>query len=186
VPTIRTTLIYSFDELDCAAQARAIRAHIGINVDNTDWWEYIYTDADAIGLKISEFDLGNAKKIRGKLTVDLPECCRLIRANHGKDCETFKTARRHLKEYTIAFAKWRKTETLEHPGTYEDYSIADWWREFADSDIATDVTVDFERMLLQDYFSILDKEYDYQTDDDAVRDSIRCCELEFLENGNPA
>jgi hypothetical protein len=186
VPTIRTTLIFTFDELDCAAQDRAIRAHIGINVDDMAWWEHTYTDADTIGLKISEFDLGNAKKIRGKLTVDLPDCCRLIRANHGKNCETFQTARGYLKDYAIAFAKWRKTEIQQDPGTYEDYSIADWWREFAYSDVATDITEDFERMLLQDYFSILDREYDYQTDDDAVRDSIRCNELEFLENGNPA
>ncbi len=186
MPTIRTTLIFTFDELDCAAQYRAIRAHIGINVDGTNWWEYVYTDADTIGLKISEFDLGNARKIRGKLTVDLPECCRLIRTNHGKNCETSETAQVYLKGYAIAFAQWRKIETQEDPEAYEDYSIADWWREFADSDIAADITGDFERMLLQDYFSILDKEYDYQTGEDAVRDSIRCNELGFLENGNPA
>ncbi len=186
MPTIRTTLIFTFDELDCAAQDRAIRAYSGINVDGTNWWEHIYTDADTIGLKISEFDLGNAKKIRGKLTVDLPDCCRLIRANHGKNCETFEIAQVYLKSYAIAFEHWRKTETQQDPETYGDYSIADWWREFSYSDRATDITGDFERMLLEDYFSTLDKEYDYQTDYDAVRDSIRCNELGFLENGDPA
>lgn len=186
MPKIRTTLIYSFDELDCAAQDRAILANMGINVDGTEWWEHTYADADTIGLKISEFDLGYARRIRGKLTVDLPDCCRLIRANHGKDCETFKTAQVYLKKYAIEFAKWRKAETQQDPEFYKDHSIADWWGEFVDINIAADITRDFERMLLEDYYTILDKEYDYQTDEDAVRDSIRCNELEFLENGNRA
>ena len=105
--------LFKFEELSEEAQDKALEINWDWNVD-CDWWEYIYDDAATIGLAIEEFDLGNSKKINGKLTEDLLDCCKLIRKNHGKDCETFKTAETWLYGYTEAFRKWLAAKGADH------------------------------------------------------------------------
>lgn len=103
VETVERTL-YKIDELSGDARDKALNRSWDLNVDY-DWWEHICEDAATIGLEITSFDI-DRKNITGKLTESLRNCCALIRKNHGKDCDTFKTARQYLKGYAKAFAAW--------------------------------------------------------------------------------
>lgn len=181
VGTVERTL-YTIDELlgDPAAKDKALNHFWSLNVEH-DWWEHIYEDAATIGLEITSFDL-DRKNITGKLTESLRDCCALIRKHHGKECDTFKTARQYLKGYAKAFAAWRANEVETCPEAYEDHSPSDWLGEFDDEDLAED----FKKALLQDYLSMLQDEYDYQASEEQVLESIRANEYLFTEDGELA
>src|ERR1700754_4941823 len=94
--TVRTK-VYEFNELSPDAQQKAIDHFSDINV-GFNWWQQVYTDAETIGIKITEFDLDHGT-IGGKLLYSLTYCGELITANHGDQCETYKTAKAYLAEW---------------------------------------------------------------------------------------
>ena len=179
----KTIKIYSFEELSEEAQGKALEERWAWNVDY-DWWEYIYNDAATIGLTIEEFDLGNSKEISGKLTEDLLACCKLIRMNRGKYCDTFKTAETWLYDYIEAFKKWLAAKDAEDMEL--EWTRKDWLKEFNYEEEAQDIQNDFRVALLQDYYRTLDREYDYLTNREAIIESIQANELEFQEDRSPA
>jgi hypothetical protein len=178
MPITKTITLYKFDELSEEAQNNAISNLYDINVDH-DWWDSIYDDAKTIGLTIEEFHLEH-KKINGALTEYLLDCCRSIRHNHGKDSDTFKTAHQYLQEYIKVFVKW-KEENKDFG--YKDWKPADWLYEFKYTNEADEITNEFRKALLQDYLIMLDKEYDYLTSKEAIKQSIEANEYLFHENG---
>jgi hypothetical protein len=180
MPTTRTITIYQFDELDEKAQEKAIEICSDNNV-NHDWWEHTCDqDAKAIGLRITEFDLYRGT-IEGDLSEYLLDSCKLIRTNHGKDTETFATARQYLKEYIKAYKVWLKEQDEE--GYSDDMKPADWLYEFRYSNEADVVTRNYKKAILQDYLIILQKEYEYLTSREEIINTIRANECEFLSNG---
>jgi hypothetical protein len=180
MPTTRTITIYQFDELDEKAQEKAIEICSDYNVDH-DWCEHTCDqDAATIGLKITGFDLYRGT-IEGDLSEYLLDSCKLIRINHGKDTETFATARQYLKEYIEAYKVWRKEQDEEEYS--DDMKPADLLYEFRYSDEADVVTNNYKKALLEDYLIILQKEYDFLTSREEIINTIRDNEYEFLANG---
>lgn len=182
--TVERTL-YTIDELNDGAREKALERLYDLNVDY-DWWEHIYEDAATIGLQITGFDLGSRKNITGRLTETLRDCCALIRKHHGKECDTFKTARQYLKGYARALEAWRACELETCPEDHEDYSPSDWLNNFDNLEEYEDIEEDFRKALLQDYFSMLEREYDYQTSEEQVLESVRANEYLFTEDGELA
>ncbi len=184
MPITKTITLYKFDELSEEAQKFAISNLYDwcctnhINADH-DWSDPIYEDAKTIGLKIEEFHLEH-KKINGALTEYLLDCCRSIRHNHGKDSDTFNTAHQYLQEYIQAFVKW-KEENKDDDN--KDWKPADWLYEFKYTDEADEITNEFRKALLQDYLIMLDKEYDYLTSEEAIKQSMEANECLFHEDG---
>ena len=107
----------------------------------------------------------------------------MIRKNHGKDCDTFKTAKQHLTAYIEAFKAWVLTGNCE-----ADWSPVQCLREFVYEFEceADDVTNDFRRALLEDYLSMLCREYDWQTSSEQIIESIKVNGYEFTEGGKLA
>lgn len=178
MPVTHTITLYKFNELSEEAQNNALSKLSDINVDH-DWWDHIYEDAKTIGLKITGFHLEH-KIINGPLTEYLLDCCRLIRHNHGKDSDTFKTAKQYLQEYIQAFIKW-KEENKDDDN--KDWKPADWLYEFRYTDEADEITNEFRKALLQDYLIMLDIEYDYLTSEEAIKEAIEANEYLFHEDG---
>ena len=56
-----------------------------------EWWDFIYDDAESIGIKISSFDLYR-KEIDGEMILSAAEIAQNIFNQHGESCDTYKTA----------------------------------------------------------------------------------------------
>lgn len=188
MPITRTTVetLYTFDELSDAAKEKAVEKLYDLNVDY-DWWDFVYQDAATIGVEIEGFDIGYRNKIDGKLTESLLDCCKLIRKHHGKGCETFKTAAEYLDTYIQVFKVWLDAKTDDDKESWElEWSNKDWLAEFESEEEAEEVTNDFRKAILEDYLSMLRKEYDYKTSEEAIIESIQANEYMFTDDGSLA
>jgi hypothetical protein len=156
--------VYSFDELDEKGKEKALRNLSGNNVELFDWWESVYDDAEEAGIKIKEFDIDREQIIKGDFLMSAVDVAQKIVNDHGPDCETHKTAKNYLKER-------EKIAVVE----FEDGEI--------DESIYEDIDEEFKREILEDYLIMLRKEYEYQTSEEAVIETIEANEYEFTADG---
>jgi hypothetical protein len=156
-----TITTYSFDELSPEAQRRAIDKLWDINVASY-WWDYIYDDAANVGIKINP-------DCKGEFTRSATYTANKILQEHGEVCETYQTANGFLDELN------RFLETAETDEYGELY--------LSDERQVEEMELEFLRSILDDYRILLQKEYDYQTSDEAIIETIQANEYEFTENG---
>ena len=167
----KTINLYTFDELNEEARETARDWYRGGNLDY-DWWEYLYADAKRIGLKITGFDLGNSKKIKGHLTEPVETVCQRIMAEHGKDCATYKLA--------MEWAAKSDELTALLEASCDDEAEEERDKLEAEQE---ENKAEFEQALLEEYFTLLDKEYDYLNSNESVDESIRANEYTFTGDG---
>ncbi len=160
--TVRTKL-YKFSELNEKAQEKAIEKFYDVNVDY-EWWETIYEDANNIGLKITGFDLYRNHNAQSEFLLAANEVAANIFRDHGETCETYKTAKSFMERWEPVFATYMET------GEGEDKLI--------------DMEDEFLKFILEDYFIMLQHEYEYLTSREAIVESIEANEYEFLEDGS--
>jgi hypothetical protein len=158
---IKTTEIkvYKFDELTDEQKQKAIEKLCDINVD-FEWWQSVYMDAENIGLKITGFDIDRGSYCTVELIDDLHTVILSIIREHGEDCETYKTAKEF--EARLIFNEDNEIENLDE---LED---------------------EFLHSIGEDYRIILQHEYEYQTSEAAIIETIEANEYEFDEDGNIA
>jgi hypothetical protein len=168
--TIRTK-VYSFNELNKDAKQKAIENNCEINIFS-DWWDSIYEDAKNVDLKITSFDLDRNRHCKGEFYNSAISTAEKIINEHGKSCETFKTATNFIAEWQPIFNSYMD-ETNED--TYENSDLEDRLIE---------LETDFLHELLEDYSIILEKEYEYLTSSEAIIETILANEYDFLPNGN--
>lgn len=89
------TKVYTFDELAERAKENARNWYREGGLDY-EWWDFIYEDAERIGLKLESFDLDRRLHATGRLTVSGRDCARAIIEDHGKECDTYKVAISHI------------------------------------------------------------------------------------------
>jgi hypothetical protein len=167
---ITETKAYKFEELTDQQKEKAIDKLYDISVDH-DWWDSVYDDAEQIGLKITEFDIDRGSYCNGEFIETAPEVAKLIIANHGKKCETYKTAENYLKELK-EFAKSEMAKNADD-------------EDFTEDDIDfSDIDDEFLKSLLEDYLTMLRHEYEYLTSEEAIIETINANDYEFDENGN--
>lgn len=158
--TIEITL-YKYSELSEAGKQKAIEHLSDINVD-FDWWEYIYSGAENIGLKITGFDIDRGAYVKADLISSAMESINKVLANHGPDCGTTKTAQCFLDLYN---------------------EIAP---EMRDDDWLSDFESDYLDAMCDCYLTLLRDEYEYQTSEEAVIEAIEANDYEFTEDGKLA
>jgi hypothetical protein len=137
--------LYKYDELSEQAKENVLNMLSDLNVDH-NWWDFVFEDAENIGLEIIEFDIYH-NEISGHLIHEPKEVKKLIIKNHGKSCDTYK----YVKGFDMR-------------------TIVDEY--------------DFKYGLLEEYLSILKKEYDYLTSQEAIEETIHANEYEFTGSGN--
>jgi hypothetical protein len=169
VQTIVRTL-YKFDELSDKAQQKALETLYDINVD-FEWWDFIEEDAKNIGLKITEFDTYRGT-IEGTLLQSPLFTINQIIKDHGELCGTYKLA----KQFEQAFTEFDKSASLDDEDEGERF----------DQYAYSDAKEKFQHALLEEYLSILRKEYDYRTSREAIIETININDYEFEENGKLA
>jgi hypothetical protein len=164
-----TLNIYSFDELSQEAKEVAIDSLCSINVEH-DWWDCTYEDARQIGLKISSFDLDRNRHAKGIFILAANEVAQNIFNSHGIDCETYKTASNFMGEWQPIFNNYMD----ENHEEYESREVEETMQELEN---------DFLNSLLEDYSIILQRECDYLQSKEAIIETIKANEYEFLESG---
>ncbi len=163
----KTINLYSFDELSEDAKETALDKLRYINVDYPDW-DDTQEDAKNVGLVIKE--LSQHRQNKGEFDISGEDTATRIMSEHGENCETYKTAQKFLAEYLPAKKEWDAIENNDgFPFQYEDKAV--------------DMANDFLQELLEDYRIMSEKEYEYLTSDEAVKESIECNEYTFTEDG---
>lgn len=157
--------VYQYDELNEKAKERARNWFLEA-CGYDEFWEYSYEDAENIGIKITSFDLYR-RTISGDIITSAPQVIQEILENHGKHCETYKTAKR----YEPAF------KALEMVRDNDDANFDDEWEN---------AEHEFKHDILEDYLAMIQKEYDYVQSKEYLEDGIRANEYEFTENGRRA
>jgi hypothetical protein len=158
------TKVYKFEELSDEGKQKAVEKLYDINVSH-DWWKHLYEDAANIGLKLTGFDLDRNRYAAGNFTLAACEVAANIFRDHGETCETYKTATDFMEEWQPAFNKYMETEGYE----LEQELIR--------------MESEFEESLIEDYSILLQKEYDYQTSEEAIIETIEANDYEFTEEG---
>jgi hypothetical protein len=161
--------VYKFAELSDKAKDKAISEFYDTNV-NYDWWDSIYDDAATIGLKITGFDLDRSRHANGEFTLAANEVAQNIFDNHGKTCETFKTAETFMEEWQPIFNNYMD----ENHEDYESYESEQKMQDIED---------EFLKSLCEDYSIMLQNEYEYLTSEKAIIESIEANDYDFTENG---
>ena len=164
--------IFKFNELNEKAKQNTISNLSDINIDH-NWWEFIYEDAKNIGLKITSFNLDRNRHAKGKFILNAPEVAQNILSNHGKECETYKTAESFLEVWQPIFNAYMDEESEK----YESSESEDEMQELED---------DFLNSLLDDYSIILQNACDYLQSDESIIDTIEANDYEFTEDGEMA
>lgn len=157
----KTYNVYKFDELSKEAQQKAIESLCDINVDH-EWWEFTYEDAKNIGLEITGFDIGRGAYCEGDFIEAPLTVIKLIKENHGEECETYKTALQYEKEMS-ACPKDGDGEPIEN-----------------EMEVIED---DFRNSLLEDYRIMLGREFEYLTSKEAIIETIKANDYDFTDKG---
>lgn len=166
-----TITLYRFEELEEEVQEKVLAEYWDINVDY-EWWEFVFENAERIGLEIEEFDIAGRAYCKGKWIENAEYAARRILQEHGEMCETYKDAEGFLKDLALS-----KTEFEGR----EDYDPE--YEEFEESTEYADLEDVFLNTLCEDYRIILESEYEYLTRDVAIKETIEANEWEFTEDG---
>ncbi len=161
--------LYTFEELPEETQAKIIENNYDFNVTH-DWWENVYSDAEEVGLKITEFDLDRGSYVKGDFVFSACEVAQNILNNHDPMCETHKTAAAFLED-------WQP-----HFNTYMD-ETSDFYESQEIEETLIDLEDEFLKSLQEDYRIILQKEYDYLTSEEAIKEILKANEYEFTSDG---
>ena len=167
---IKSYKVYKFDELTEEGQAKALQNLYDVNVDY-DWWDGVYENASEAGLKITGFDIGRSSLCDIEYTDDACFTAHKIVDNHGEMCETHKYATAFLAERDGIVAAAER----DNGGELVD--------EHALDEKLDEVEAEFLKTLSEDYRIMLQKEYEYLTGEEAIKDAIEANEYDFTEAG---
>lgn len=144
--------VYQYSELNEKAKEKARNWYLEWQ-DFSFEWDSIKDDAKNVGLKLTAWDYG--RYCEGEFIGSAKECAEAIIKEHGKTCETYKTATAFLGD----IKKEQDEEKIE------------------------DREKNFLLSILEDYRILADKNYDYMQSEEAIAESMEANEYTFLENG---
>ena len=101
------------------------------------------------------------------------QCANAILSEHGKDCETFKTAKKFLADIAKLNAEIEAVD-----GDNETNCEYEVWQ-----DKRGELESEFLKSILEDYSIMLQKEMEYQTSNEQIDEAIRANEYTFTESG---
>lgn len=161
--------LYEFNELPEDIQEKVIEKNYDINI-NYDWWEGIYDDAENIGLEITSFDIDRGSYCNMEPSINTLEIAQNILNSHGENCDTHKTAENFLEEHSPIYSEYLDEESEHYESTeYEEKLLK--------------IESDFLKSISEDYRIILQKEYEYLTSYETIKETLIINEYNFTING---
>lgn len=167
--TVRIKVL-KFEELDAMAKQKAIEWYMsGFNDDAEICRQDSREDAKQIGLKIISLDDHRANE--GEFLISAAETAKLIFANHGEQCDTYKTA----LDFTKSIQEIEKKAEAENKDGDEEYYFSEEIEE---------AEKEFLQSLLEDYRIMLNKDIDYRSSEEYISEHMQANDYEFTEEGN--
>lgn len=170
---IKIIKIYKYDELTEEQKQKVLENLSNINVD-FDWWEFIYDEVKELGFEITEFDIDRPNYCKIKFINSSTKIAEGIMKNHGDTCETYQHAKAFLDNWSKFVEKYSNGINKEKVSE-ENYDIFDKCTENLEDEFLND--------LQYDYLKMLNNEYEYQINREAIEETIRLNEYEFTEDG---
>lgn len=170
--TIQTT-VYKFNELTEEGKQLAVKKLYDINVDY-NWWQFVYDDANTVGLKISGFDIDRGEYVELELIDSARATAELILKNHGEECQTYKDAKQFLTEWSALVEKYSDGVNKDKVTEENEYDF--------DSE-ADELEREYKKDIEHEYLKLLRNEYEYRTSDQAIIETIEANDYEFTEDG---
>lgn len=165
---------FKFNELSEGAKERAIEEFSDINVD-FDWWIFTCDSVkETMGVEIKEFDMDKLT-ITTELCEDVEHVIKSILENFSEETDFYKTAKRWDKELESAIKE--AFESLDDDEKIDFDFQYDFQREY------DEIERGFKKELAEDYLSMLKKEFNNLTSEEAIIEAIEINDYDFLGNG---
>lgn len=168
-----TIEIFKFTELSAEAQQVAINNLSSINVD-FNWWQFIYEDANNVGLKLTSFDLDRNRHAKGIFIDSAEDCANKIISEHGESCGTYATAQNYLSE------RAKLVESLSD-GCDIDEVCEGNEDEFDEK--CDELDEQFLHDIVEDYSIMLQKECEHLQSNEAIIEAIVANDYDFTIYG---
>jgi len=166
------TNVYQFEELNEAGKQKAIETNYFINIDaDSKWWRDVYSDAENVGIKITDFDLDPCNSITIEFEVSELTTVELIIANWGEDCEGVKECKEFLRNYDLIGGENYDSETAtedEHDKVLEAIEMLE---------------DDFKMTLERVFLNLLESDYEYRTSEPAIIETFKANDYHFTSDG---
>ena len=154
--------VYKFDELDKQTREKVIENYRYINVEDTFWYDWIKEDFIRLGLEIQGFDIGSGNAV--KIYIDnLEETSKSILHEFGDSVAIKQTAKNYINEYEKIQANFKEDEDIEREVELLDEQ--------------------YEKEYSEDILSYIRLNYDWETSDEAIYQTIEANDYNFTWNG---
>jgi hypothetical protein len=178
-----TKTFYKFEELSAEAQARAIEAHWDINVTDNFWSEGVIEDRTAVLKELGFYDIevqysGFSSQGDGASFTALFH----IPASGEELAERIRQAKAYAPEIDLSL--FEKIDFFEYSLGTDNYEIFRINRSYSHENTISsncEALKEFARDFSQDTYHALRNEYDFQTSEDQVKESLIANEIEFEE-----
>lgn len=168
--------VYKFGELSDEAKERALEDNRYVLVEDYAWYDFIYDEADMIGIEIEEFDL-DRRYIKIRLNTSVLNSVESAMQWFGESTEEYKL----VKSYYDAIMKLADSDEVkeyleENP---DDDAYDAIYNMSLDDRFYDEYINDMKRVFLR----MLENEFNYLTSDEAIIEHFNINDYEFFENG---
>ena len=154
--------VYKFEELDKQTREKVIDNYRFINVEDTFWYDFIKDDFNRLGLEIQEFDIG--RRNYAKIYIDnFEDTSKNIIEEFGDSVLIKQTAKNYINEYEKIQANFKEDEDIEREVELLDEQ--------------------YEKEYSEDILSYLRSNYDWETSDEAIYQTIEANDYDFTTEG---
>jgi len=154
--------VYKFEELDKQTKEKVIDNYRNINVEDFQWYDWIKDDFNRLGLEIQEFDLGRRNYVKIYIE-NFEDTSNYIIEEFGDSVAIKQTAKNYINEYEKIQANFKEDEDIEREVELLDEQ--------------------YEKEYSEDILSYLRANYEWETSDEAVINTIEANDYDFTTEG---
>lgn len=171
-----TFKLYRFEELDDKVKEKVLEDNCYILVEDYTWWDFIYTEAEEIGIKIEGFDL-DRRYIKLRLNTSVLSSVEWAMGYFGECTEEYKLAKSYYDEIM-------KLADCEEVKEYlEEYPEADPYDAIYNLGLSDEFYDEYVNDMKRVFLKMLEDEFNCLISDEAIIEHFNINDYEFFENG---
>jgi len=166
---------FQFEELDSQTQEKIIENNRAINVDSDFWYQCELDNYKTeLKIKVNEFDI--YRRTINITIEDIFETAEKIINFFGKKSSVVYIAKTFIRDRDTLVKKYGEGNEKDGYGVKEEF-----WSEY-DEEIEY-LEKEFRKEIAEEILSMLTRDYEYETSDDGIKETILANKYEFTENG---